>query len=483
MRYKPRRLARIYLRETFSSPLRLPAALGSLLRRCLHAVVLWWSESFQYRYVRYRAEDISRTVQHVRRSPQLTLSICLCASMSLGFIVTHSPADETPSYFIKVNLSRPQITALKDDETPTILTAKDISYLQQQGLIEQSDWFASRPVEPLAELAAATSNAPLPGKGQWRSSSGLFSINGNQASLNTVLGEQRLQRFGQLNLCAASTPLPLNGLTPIAAGYASPESLLADISSQSVKVLPAQAEPQWGRGKYGTEVFSGPLLHWTGAALPQTAVSTQQAASCRLDRMETASWLNLLRLENSANKFSARQASQYRDYVEHFAGHYSLSPSLVLAIMRVESNFNPMVVSSANALGLMQVVPQTAGGEVHAFLTGKKGIPRPELLFKPEQNIQYGTTYLHLLNEKHFKDVKNPLSREMCVIAAYNCGPNQVLRVFSRDRKRAFELINALTPEQLYARLVKNLPHQETRDYLPKVLSARSDFARGAVKF
>ncbi|MDL2314579.1 transglycosylase SLT domain-containing protein [Desulfovibrio sp. OttesenSCG-928-C14] len=198
---------------------------------------------------------------------------------------------------------------------------------------------------------------------------------------------------------------------------------------------------------------------------------------CRSDRMELAAWLEQLRVNARylAPNYMA-QAAKYSGYVERYSTRYALSPSLIYAIMRIESSFNPNAVSVANALGLMQVVPQTAGGEVHAYLHGKSGIPARETLFTPEQNIQYGTTYLHLLNNRHFKEVQNHLSRELCIIAAYNGGPGSVYRVFDRDREKAIAKINKLSPEELFSTLVRDLPAQETRDYVVKVVEARNRF-------
>lgn len=61
---------------------------------------------------------------------------------------------------------------------------------------------------------------------------------------------------------------------------------------------------------------------------------------------------------NMVSNFSNKQAEKYRPLVEQYAQRYSISPSLVFAIMRTESNFNPFAVSSAPAYGLMQLVPK-----------------------------------------------------------------------------------------------------------------------------
>ncbi|MEG6507249.1 transglycosylase SLT domain-containing protein [Nitratidesulfovibrio sp. 1201_IL3209] len=171
------------------------------------------------------------------------------------------------------------------------------------------------------------------------------------------------------------------------------------------------------------------------------------------------------------------RARQYRDMVDRYARRYNLSPRLVLAIMHAESGFNPNAVSPAQALGLMQIVPETAGGEVHAYLHGTPGQPPRDALFDPGTNIRYGTVYLHLLSNRHFSDIANPATRELCVIAAYNGGPNALLRVFDADRDKAVALINAMTTQQVYDKLVRHMPADESRKYVDKVLASLENFS------
>ncbi|HEU6438017.1 MAG TPA: transglycosylase SLT domain-containing protein [Nitratidesulfovibrio sp.] len=171
------------------------------------------------------------------------------------------------------------------------------------------------------------------------------------------------------------------------------------------------------------------------------------------------------------------RARQYRDMVDRYARRYNLSPRLVLAIMHAESGFNPNAVSPAQALGLMQIVPETAGGEVHAYLHGAPGQPPRDALFDPGTNIRYGTVYLHLLANRHFYDVANPATRQLCVIAAYNGGPNALLRAFDPDRDKAVAMINAMTTQQVYDRLVRHMPADESRKYVDKVLASLENLA------
>jgi len=72
--------------------------------------------------------------------------------------------------------------------------------------------------------------------------------------------------------------------------------------------------------------------------------------------------------------------------------------------------------------------------------------------------------------------VANQVSREYCVIAAYNTGAGNVFKTFSKNRTTALQQINDLQPAALYDRLRSKLPYQETRNYLEKVTTYRKGF-------
>ncbi|MFW5837352.1 MAG: murein transglycosylase domain-containing protein [Desulfovibrionaceae bacterium] len=172
------------------------------------------------------------------------------------------------------------------------------------------------------------------------------------------------------------------------------------------------------------------------------------------------------------------RAQKYAPLVREQAAAFDVSPNLVFAVMKVESDFNPFAVSHAGAIGLMQVVPASAGGDVYAFLHGKPGRPSGEALMQPAVNIRYGAAYLHMLFDRYLAKVADPVSREYCVISAYNTGPGNLLRTFSSNREAAFRQINELDPLSVYRTLRSRLPYQETRRYLLKVLQAKKQFVR-----
>jgi hypothetical protein len=105
-----------------------------------------------------------------------------------------------------------------------------------------------------------------------------------------------------------------------------------------------------------------------------------------------------------------RSAGPYLEtIIQKYANRYGVDPSLVRAVIRNESDFNPNAVSPKGAQGLMQLMPGTAAS---------MGVSNP---FDPEQNIAGGVGYLrHCLD---CFDHNVPLA-----VAAYNAGPGRVSR-------------------------------------------------------
>ena len=170
------------------------------------------------------------------------------------------------------------------------------------------------------------------------------------------------------------------------------------------------------------------------------------------------------------------RAKKYLPYVRENSKKFAISRTLILAIIKTESDFNPYAVSYVPAFGLMQIVPTTAGVEGYERAYGYKHIPSREFLFVPSNNIKIGTAYLNVLYYRYLKNIKNPVSREYCAICAYNSGIGNVLKVFSIRRDRAYYVINSLSPHEVYRRLVMRLPTDEGRKYLPKVLKYKKIF-------
>jgi membrane-bound lytic murein transglycosylase C len=167
---------------------------------------------------------------------------------------------------------------------------------------------------------------------------------------------------------------------------------------------------------------------------------------------------------------------KYSSYVLAAAKRYQISPQLIYGIIETESSFNPFAVSSANAYGLMQVVPKTAGADVFQRIKNKKGVPTKQQLFDPAFNIDIGSAYLHILNNNYLKEVNNTTSRHYSIISAYNGGAGNVLKTFHGNRKTAMKLLNNKSSKDVYYLLTKKHPKTESRRYLEKVTKAEKTY-------
>ncbi|MFO6422739.1 membrane-bound lytic murein transglycosylase MltC [Motilimonas sp. KMU-193] len=167
---------------------------------------------------------------------------------------------------------------------------------------------------------------------------------------------------------------------------------------------------------------------------------------------------------------------KYAHLVKKYSKKYDIDESLIYAVMKTESSFNPYAVSHANAYGLMQVVPATAGRDVFEKVKQRSGEPSRQFLFDPENNIDIGTAYLHILKTRYLKDIQDPQSLRYAIISAYNGGAGNVLKTFHSDRKQAPNVINKRSSQQVYQMLTQQHPSAESRRYLYKVNKAQQMF-------
>ena len=145
-----------------------------------------------------------------------------------------------------------------------------------------------------------------------------------------------------------------------------------------------------------------------------------------------------------------RLPNAYSEYFNAALQNLNISKTFAMAIARQESAWNPMAQSSANARGLMQLLPSTAK------LTAENN-QRPyqgeQDLFKPLNNILLGTAHLNELNGKY------PNNR-ILIAAAYNAGANRVEKWLSRaNGKLALD------------EFVASIPFYETRGYVQNVVT------------
>lgn len=171
-----------------------------------------------------------------------------------------------------------------------------------------------------------------------------------------------------------------------------------------------------------------------------------------------------------ANSLAVR-ARSFASSVENSAAKWGVPSALIMAIMHTESAFNPLARSHIPAFGLMQIVPKSAGRDASRLVFGRERLLNGRDLYKPETNIEMGAAYLHILDTKYLKGIKDAKSRQLCVIAAYNTGAGNVARAFSGTTsvRKALPQINRLSSKQVYAHLRSNLKYEEARNYIKKV--------------
>jgi soluble lytic murein transglycosylase-like protein len=168
---------------------------------------------------------------------------------------------------------------------------------------------------------------------------------------------------------------------------------------------------------------------------------------------------------------------KYEGMVHTFAAKYGIDPTLILAIIEVESNFKPSAISHANAIGLMQVVSKSAGADVKNTMKIKEPSPTETNLKIPKVNIHYGTAYLWLLKNKYLKKIKDPRNKKYVAIASYNGGVSAALKAFSRSKRIAINKINSMHPNEVLRHLAKRHRSKETRNYVQKVALAHNKYS------
>jgi soluble lytic murein transglycosylase len=145
----------------------------------------------------------------------------------------------------------------------------------------------------------------------------------------------------------------------------------------------------------------------------------------------------------------------YWDLIRTHAPAQNLDPYLIAALMAQESSFDADVVSHANAIGLMQILPST--GRSYAR---RLRIPRfsKARLTDPATNVKIGTAY--------FADLVDRFGGVPYALASYNAGPGAVAR-WKAER-----------PGIESDEFIDDIPYPETQNYVRKILGTAEDYRR-----
>ena len=146
----------------------------------------------------------------------------------------------------------------------------------------------------------------------------------------------------------------------------------------------------------------------------------------------------------------------YWPQIRHYAAEHQLDPYMLAALIAQESTFTADVKSSANAYGLMQLLPST--GRAYARRLGIAKKFSISMLTTADTNLRMGTAY--------FSDLVNQFGGAHFALATYNAGPNRVQRWISdRSGMERDEFID-------------DIPFPETQGYVKKILGTAEDYRR-----
>ena len=198
----------------------------------------------------------------------------------------------------------------------------------------------------------------------------------------------------------------------------------------------------------------------------------------KLDLVKTAEGSVLKMTVKFVNNYQKVLLANNFDDVKKFSKKYDVDISVILAIIETESSYNPRAISRVPAFGLMQLVPKTAGIDAHNYVHGQKKVLSPDYLFDETNNLQLGTAYFKLLKSRYLRKIDDPQSRFYCAVSSYNTGVGNLAKTFTgkKNLSKAAKIINTMTAEEVYQYLLVNLPAEETRNYLKKIVKRRAKY-------
>jgi len=169
-------------------------------------------------------------------------------------------------------------------------------------------------------------------------------------------------------------------------------------------------------GRFSTFSIAGGVLFVVGSSLPISVETSYGEIYQYIDAKGTISLTNVpsdaryRRVDTPSHRLpSIISERELAPMISRFSRQHQLHPALIRAVIKAESDFNPVAVSRAGAVGLMQLMPQTAD---------RMNVRDP---YDPEDNIGGGTKYLRHLLDRFRGNL--PLA-----LAAYNAGEHVVDR-------------------------------------------------------
>lgn len=180
----------------------------------------------------------------------------------------------------------------------------------------------------------------------------------------------------------------------------------------------------------------------------KSEINSKKASVMGADKIPNISMDDSAALEDQKTLWRYNFPKAFQENVDEYSSKFNVSNSLILSIMRAESQFNKDAYSPVGARGLMQIMPYTA--DQIAKLLGEQNTTENDL-FTPNVNIRLGTRYLQRLQKTFENQV--PL-----IAAAYNAGPHRV-----------FSWLNNFGTLEM-DEFIEHVPFNETRNYIKKVL-------------
>jgi membrane-bound lytic murein transglycosylase C len=172
------------------------------------------------------------------------------------------------------------------------------------------------------------------------------------------------------------------------------------------------------------------------------------------------------------------KAQKYLPTITKYSQKYQIPKEYILATISVESAFRPYARSHAGAIGLMQVVPSTAGKDIYNTLYGKDKIPTIAYLSDVDNNIKFGTKYISIISTSYLRGVSDNNNLRYSTAVSYNGGIGMLTKAmvtnpkesYKKRKPKAIKNINSKSNKELYNHLTtyKRVP-KESREYLIKI--------------